>query len=78
MVFTHLRRFLKREGLIYKKEGKTYFQKARNLLEIKEGKKKEIYLPLLLVKFCDTTAGIEIMMGRLRFDDAGRRTDRQT
>ena len=43
MVFSHLRRFLKKEGKTYKKEGKTYFQKARNLLEIKEGKKKEIY-----------------------------------
>ena len=43
MVFSHLKRFLKKEGKTYKKEGKTYFQKARNLLEIKEGKKKEIY-----------------------------------
>ena len=45
MDFPHLRRFLKKEGYTYKKEGNTHFLKTRNLLIKKEGKKKEIYLP---------------------------------
>ena len=48
MDFPHLRRFLKKEGYTYKKEGNTHFLKTRNLLIKKEGKKKEIYLPTML------------------------------